>query len=272
MNKKVLFLLSILVMLALACNLTSLPGATQAPANDSQVPGTTPQGGGNQPGGNPQPAGTPPANPVSINDGLGSLNSYVMTVAFNTAGPDPAESSSTLMSIQHSKDLDATHTNLNMTTVKADGSAPSDNTSDIYSIGNDQCSGSGADWSWTSYSPDQAEMQGLFKNMIGLTPLVENPTFVGEELVNKVPTNHFTFKVSGLGVQSGAQVNVNQGDYWLAVDGQYIIQYKLVIEESTDPQKVLQTEISINLNEINQPVDISFPQGCLEASKVTPTP
>ena len=272
MNKKVLFLLSILVMLALACNLTSLPGATQAPANDSQVPGTTPQGGGNQPGGNPQPAGTPPANPVSINDGLGSLNSYVMTVAFNTAGPDPAESSSTLMSIQHSKDLDATHTNLNMTTVKADGSAPSDNTSDIYSIGNDQCSGSGADWSWTSYSPDQAEMQGLFKNMIGLTPLVENPTFVGEELVNKVPTNHFTFKVSGLGVQSGAQVNVNQGDYWLAVDGQYIIQYKLVIEESTDPQKVLQTEISINLNEINQPVDISFPQGCLDASKVTPTP
>ena len=33
---------------------------------------------------------------------------------------------------------------------------------------------------------------------------------------------------------------------------------------------MLHTEISINLNEINQPVDISFPQGCLDASKVTP--
>ena len=272
MNKRVLFLLSILVMLALACNLTSLSGATQAPGNDSQVPGSTPQAGGDQPGGVPQPAGTPPANPVSINDGLGSLNSYVMTVSFNTAGPNPAESSQTLMSIQHSKDLDATHTNLNMNTVKADGSAPSTNSSDMYDIGNDHCTGSGEDWSWTSYSPDQAEMQGLIKNMIGMTPLVENPTFVGEELVNKIPTNHFTFKVSGLGVQSGAQVNANQGDYWLAVDGQYIVQYKLLVEESTDPQNVLHTEISINLNEINQPVDISFPQGCLDASKVTPTP
>ena len=84
MNKRVLFLLSILVMLALACSLTSLPGATQ-------VPGATPQGGADQPTGVPQPAGTPPANPVTINDGLGSLNSYVMTVSFNNVGPDPAE-------------------------------------------------------------------------------------------------------------------------------------------------------------------------------------
>ena len=40
MNKKVLFLLSILVMLALACNLTSLPGATQGPlmAHKSPAP------------------------------------------------------------------------------------------------------------------------------------------------------------------------------------------------------------------------------------------
>ena len=115
-------------------------------------------------------------------------------------------------------------------------------------------------------------MQGLIKNMIGLTPLIENPAFVGEEKVNDIPTNHFTFKVSGLGVQSGAEVKTNQGDYWLAVDGQYLVKYVLQIEESTDPQRLLQTEISIDLNQINKPVDISFPPGCIAASKVTPTP
>ena len=30
------------------------------------------------------------------------------------------------------------------------------------------------------------------------------------------------FKVAGLGEKSGAVVNANQGEYWLAVDGQYL--------------------------------------------------
>jgi hypothetical protein len=276
MKKRMVIFLSILVLLLMACNLATGAGTTpQAPGNVPQAPGSTPESGGDQPaqpGGNPQPAGTPPANPVSINDGLGSLNSYQMTVLFKSVGPDPAESSTITFEIRHSKDADATHTNLNMSNVKADGSEPSNNSSDIYSIGNDQCSGSGEDWSWTSYTPDQAEMQGLIKSMIGLTPLIENPTFVAEETANGIPSNHFTFKVSGLGVESGAQVNTNQGDYWLAVDGQYIVKYILVIEESTEPQSILHEEISIELNQINQPVDIAFPQGCLDASLVTPEP
>jgi hypothetical protein len=270
MNKKLLVLLSILVMLAMACNLSSIPGGTQAPGAASQVPGNNPQG--DQPATNPQPASTPPASPVSINDGLGSLNSYAMTITFKTLGPDPATSSSTVAAIEHSKDQDATHTNLNFSSTKADGSEPSNNTTDLYDIGNDRCSGSSDSWSWTSYTPDQAEMLGLFKSMLGLTPLIENPTFVGAEAVNGIPTNHFTFKVSGLGVKSGAEVKTNQGDYWLAVDGQYIVQYKLIVEEGTDPQNVLHSEVSIDLTQINQPVNISFPAGCITASQATPTP
>jgi hypothetical protein len=35
---------------------------------------------------------------------------------------------------------------------------------------------------------------------------------------------------------------------------------------------VVHQEISMELSQVNQPVDIAFPQSCLDASKVTPTP
>ena len=267
MKKRMVIFLSLLVMVTLACNLSGGP--------TSQAPGSTPQGGGNQPGNTPppQPAGTPPANPVSINEGLGSLNSYQMTVIVKSTGPDPAQSSTTTVETQHSKDSDATYTHLNMSVVKKGGGDPSNTDSYIYRIGNDQCSGSGTDWTWTSMVPNQREMLDLTKNMLGITPLTDTPTFVAQETVNGIPSNHFTFKISGLGVKSGAQVTANQGDYWLAVDGQYIVKYILVLGTSTDPQtNVLHEEISIDLNQINQPVSIAFPQTCLDASKVTPTP
>jgi hypothetical protein len=121
--------------------------------------------------------------------------------------------------------------------------------------------------------PNQAEMLDIIASMLGITPLIDTPTFVAQETMNDIPSNHFTFKVSGLGVSSGAQVNANQGDYWLAVDGQYIVKYILVLETSLDPQTdVLHEEISIELTQVNQPISIAFPQSCLDAALVTPEP
>jgi hypothetical protein len=267
MKKKMVIFLSLLVMVTLACNLSSGP--------TPQAPGGTPQGNGNQPGNTPtpQPKGTPPANPVSINDGLSSLNSYQMTVNYKSTGPDPSESSTMVVETQRSQNQDARYTQINQSTVKKGGGDPNASETDMYQIGNDQCSSSGEDWTWTSMAPNQMEMLDITKNMLGFTPLIDTPTFVAQETVNGVPSNHFTFKISGLGVKSGAVVNANQGDYWLAVDGQYIVKYILVLETSMDPQtNVLHEEISIEMNQINQPVNIAFPQTCLDASKVTPTP
>jgi hypothetical protein len=68
-------------------------------------------------------------------------------------------------------------------------------------------------------------------------------------------------------------VNINQGDYWLAVDGQYIVKYTLIVETSMAADaEVLHEEITIEVNQINQPVSIVFPQSCLDASQVTPEP
>jgi hypothetical protein len=250
-------IISLVVLLMLACNLASIPGAKPSSATPAGIKG-----------------GTRDPNPVSLNDGLASLNSYSMTVQFKSIGPDPAKSSTTSIQRQRSNDTNASLTDINMTAINAAGEDPSITNSSIYQIGNDQCSGNEADgWSWSSSTPAQAEMQGLITGMIGLTPLIDHPVFVAAETVNGIPTNHFSFQVSGLGASSGSVVNINQGDYWLAVDGQYIVKYVLTVETSQAAQsEVLHEEVSIEMTQINQPVSIAFPQGCLDASLVTPTP
>ena len=123
----------------------------------------------------------------------------------------------------------------------------------------------------SSSSPAEAEMQGLVANMVELTPLIDQPVFIAAETINGLPSNHFTFQVPGLGASSGAVVNINRGDYWLAVDGRYIVKYTLVIETSQAADaEVLHEEVSIEMNQINQAVSIAFPQGCQQASRVTP--
>ena len=263
MKKKMFLILSLFVLLALACNLSSSP--------TSQSPGSAPQGSGNP--SNPKAGGTPQANPVGINEGLSSLNSYQMTINYKSAGPDPSESSSMVMEMQRSQDQDARYTHVTQSSVKKGGGSPSNSDSNYYEIGNDACDGSGTDWTYTKQLPNQKEMNELFQNMISMTPLIDNPTFVAQETINGIPSNHFTFKISGVGAKSGAAVNANQGDYWLAVDGRYIVKYGLVLETSMGPSvDVIHQEVSIDLTQVNQPVNIVFPQGCLDASKVTPTP
>ncbi len=262
MKSKSIIFVTLLVMLMMACSLTSNTGGkptNQAPIQNENTPHEN----------------TPPDPvPVSLNDGLASLNSYAMTVIFKSIGPDPTQSTELNIQRLRSNETNASSTSINNTVVSADGSDPASSDSTIYQIGNDQCSGNDTDgWSWSSSTPEEAEMKGLITGMIGLTPLIDNPDFVTAETVNGIPSNHFTFKVSGLGASSGAVVNINQGDYWLAVDGQYIVKYSLIVETSMAADtEVLHEEISIEMNQINQPVSITFPQGCLDASLVTPEP
>ncbi len=274
MKKKGMVILSGLVLLMMACNLVTKTGNTQpAPEISPQALDVTPQEGSNQPAATLQPQAAPDPQPVNINEGLASLNSYQMVIRIASTGPDPSQSSTMMIESQHSQDNDGYLTRISNTSVDAAGGDSSSSTTEIYQIGNDQCTISGEDTSWSSMPPNQAEMVGLLKSMLGMTPLIDNPTFVAQETINGITSNHFTFQVSGLGSTSGAKVNANQGDYWLAVDGQYIVKYLLVLETSTDPTTdVLHEEVSIDMNQVNQPVTIGFPQSCVDASTVTPTP
>lgn len=267
MKKRLGFFLSLLIMVTLACNLSGGP--------TSQAPGGTPQGNGNQPGNSPppQPSGTPPANPVSISEGLASLNSYQITITIISRGPTPEDSSTTVIETQRSQEQDARYTHITQTSLKQGETEPKITEYELYRIGNDQCSNSGGESSWTSMAPNEAEIMDIMMSMLNFTPIIDNPSFVAEDTVNGIPSNHFSFRITGLGVESGAEVTANQGDYWLAVDGQYFVKYTLVLETVMDPQtNLLHMETLMDLSDINQPVNIAFPQTCLDAALVTPEP
>jgi hypothetical protein len=188
-----------------------------------------------------------------------------MVIESNFSGPTPADFSNTSFVIQKSKDPDASSTHYVITQSSAGESELNTTDNYSYSIGNATCSGSDADgWDYSETTPQKAEMQNLLGEMIDAIPLIDNPSYDGSETMNGIMTNHFTFQVSGLGLQSGADVIINQGDYWLAQDGQYIVKYSLITETlDATTQTTLHMDVLIELTSINQPVDIAFPAGCM---------
>ena len=270
MKKRIFYFISLLILMALACNGAASPGTGGTPNS------ATPAGGQTQPQSTQtaEATATPPAQPVSMNDALGSLNSFEITVTFKSSGPGQNQSSSITNTTDYSNDQDARYIQLNSSATSLGDTTPTDVNLQIYRIGNEMCSSSEKDhWKWTNMEPSETEMLELTQNMISIAPLIDHPTFVGAETVNDIPTNHFTFKVSGLGVKSGYEVTTNQGDYWVAIDGQYIVKYILVMEmHDSLNKKVLHEEISIDVTQINQPINIAFPASCLSIQKPTPTP
>ncbi|MCX6082371.1 MAG: hypothetical protein NTW32_22825 [Chloroflexi bacterium] len=279
MKNRTLISFLMLGLISLACSLPTLglpAGQTPSETPQQSLPGNAT---GQTPGETPQttpifqlPGKTPDSKPVSISDGLASLNSYRTILSFTTSGPNPNNSSTVSFETQLSKDKDAQFTSLTSKSIIDGQPSEGDSPSVIYRIGSDQCSGSGEDWSFESLISNEAEMRDIIMSMFSFSPAIDNPLFVAPETVNGVSTNHFSFKVKGLGAKSGANVTINQGDYWLAVDGQYLVKYLLVVETVVDPKtNVIHTEINFEVKDINQSVEISFPQTCLDAAKVTPT-
>ncbi len=266
MNKSFLMPLVLAAALSSACLLTTLsqggsPSGTREPGSggETAVPGGLF-------GRSPTPTPTlVPSKPVSIREGLASLNSYVLTIDMTSSGPSPADRSHIIYEMQYSQDLDARmgHTVVEVSTKEDPNQDPMNSTS--YRIGNDECTGSKEDWTFTPMTPAQREMVDLAQEMLNITPLIENPTFVGSETLNGVLTNHFTFTLAGLGVKSGAEVTANEGEYWLAQEGLYIVRYHLLAETRSGPQvEVMRQEVRVEMTSINQPLTIAFNDWCLK--------
>jgi len=267
-SKKVLFIvISILVLASLACNMggssstksTEEDNSPSSKANPTKVPTKTPV---------PTPTSIP-AYPIGIWQGLSSLNSYQLTIRAVFTGPTAADKMEIIS--QSAKGSDGESAHVHYETISSSAEYPEEDvsTSDQYKAGDRTCNFSSGDEEVEQAESDPflTEMMGTWLKMVDLVPMVNDPVFVGAEEMNGVMTNHFTFTVSGLGDESGAEVVASTGEYWLAQDGQYIVKYLVVMETRDGPAgdantRTLHSEFYIEVQNINQEVVITLPPEC----------
>lgn len=218
----------------------------------------------------PEATATPaavPSQPVPFFSGLASLDSYQSTLRIYSAGPGPNTLSETISEIQFNRATSATYNR--RTSKSSDEEEPTLETQqeEQYTIGLETCSLDDGEWEYDKMEPQEKELLSIYSNLFDLLPVISNPVFVGTETKNGLAANHFTFKVESAGAESGSIVTVNEGEYWLAVDGQYLVAYSLHLQLRTGPESdpeadVNTVEIEYSLENINQPIDIQLPVGC----------
>ncbi|PKO19119.1 MAG: hypothetical protein CVU39_00785 [Chloroflexi bacterium HGW-Chloroflexi-10] len=278
MRFKLVFLIVIVSLLSLGCNLMQIADSTESqeptvqataeqPAADQAVPQSTESV--TQPQKPEEPSG-PPSVPVSLRKGLSTLDSYKISFETETTGPTAVEVSRMKIQQEYSSAQDSSITFTENYEQSIEEPEPYTSQSYSYQFGTESCSGSAEDgYEFSSIEPAQKEMQDILTGFFDLEMLIESPEFVGSEMVNGVQTNHFQFALDGLGVESGVEVVTNQGEYWLAVDGQYLVRYSLLIETRPNPENLNHLKVTVNLEDINQPKDLVMPQACLDAKNAT---
>lgn len=261
------FILSIFIVTA--CSLPITLPITVGPVNNATNDGTNNTGNPTTP---PIIEGIPTiqvieSRPVGIKDGLGSLDSYQTTFILNSSDSKGAKTSITEFMERSVVDKNS-HSVLKTVTFDPENDDQENNESmETYSIGLVTCTNSGDEWDYNTITDQEKELSEVFSNLIDVIPLIDNPQFVGEEMVSGVITNHFQFKIEGIGDSSGSVATINSGDYWLAIDGLYIVKYHLLLQvrsaaEGTPDAEVADLEASFELANINIPLSFTLPVDC----------
>ena len=287
-----LIVISIFVFVGLACNLSNTVNSspTQAPSTGGG------QTEGNPPAAEQQPqpqqpeqqseaqeapeaqviviTATPeptaiPSTPLSIWQGLSSLNSYRMSMRTVNSGPSASDQYQMSMLVESGSDGDSTHTQYTTFTSSEDDPAGSTSTTDRYVVGLQTCDISSDDSEVTlsDVDPQVQEITDVWFKLLDIVPMTNDPAFVGTETVNGINCNHFTFNLEGLGMDSGAEVIASGGEYWLAQDGQYVVKYAVIMETRNGPAgdpntQTLHSEFYIEVTDINQEIVIVLPSSC----------
>ncbi|MEX2029986.1 MAG: hypothetical protein WD906_03330 [Anaerolineales bacterium] len=238
--------------------------------------GATPEGGGPETGrATPEPEAQENSGadmvPVSINQGLASLDSYSMTFTTDMLDSVAQERTVTTLVVSNNRDADASYNRTETRVETGDGELLSEEVQEQYIIGNQSCTVAEGEAEVTSMSDMAQVMAELMSQVVDFNPLIENPVHVGQEDVNGVSADTYTFEVRSLGAASDAEATRADGSYAIAVDGDFLVRYRLDLELRSGPEGDPEAEYSISsydlsLGEINQPVEIAFPPECQAAA------
>lgn len=208
--------------------------------------------------------------PVSINDGLASLDSYRMTYTTDSFDSTSQERSVTTVSVAHDAAAEADHTRTETRVLDEAGALLSESVQEQVVIGSQSCTLSEGEVEMDSISDMARVMMDLMSRVIVIQPLIENPVFVREDVVSGVPVRSYTFEVRSVSGATGVEASRADGSYAVAVDGNYLVRYRLDMELRAGAEGELEAEYSVlmielSLDAINQPVQIAFPPECLAA-------
>lgn len=266
----------VLILASLACNIPFLGGeeeSTQAPGSTVAPKATLPPGATQ-----PKPSETPKPTakavnpiPMPLRQGLASLDTYRLTIRLSASGSSSVDKTDMVVLMENNSKANSSHWKMTSTTVSADDPKPQVSITENYKVGDKSCnlsSSSSSTKTPTAKIEDSdlvtRDLANSLSFLVDYNLYVENPTFVAEETLNGVITNHFKFKVTQLGKDSGAVVKQNSGEYWVAKDGQYLVKYSVILELTSNKSgaESMRTELNLELASINKAVDIAFPPNC----------
>jgi len=208
-----------------------------------------------------------PSLPVSINEGLASLDSYRLT--FTSDVYDSTSQQRTVTTVDSARDraTDASYTRTESLVTTDAEEVVSQSVEEQFALGNQLCAVSDGEAQSSTVSATAQEMSDLMSQVVILQPLIENPVYVADDVVNGVPVRTYTFELRSIGAASEAEATRADGTYSIAVDGEYLVQYRLDLELRTgaegDPEaEYTASSFDFSLEQVNQPVEIVFPPAC----------
>ncbi|MDO8361308.1 MAG: DUF2510 domain-containing protein [Actinomycetota bacterium] len=198
-----------------------------------------------------------------ILQGLASLNSYEWTVSAVTVGPTTSDRSEVSGNGASDSAADMRYQKMVNTSTSADDPEPSTSTTESWRNADMSCTFDGEEYTSDAANPFEADLGTVLSGVFDIVIPQGNAQLVGTEQVAGVDAQHYTFTIQGLGA-GGAQVDANQGDVWVAVDGGYLLRYEVNASMRSDAagSEVYQITLSLQLTSVNQPVSIQMPSGC----------
>ncbi|MGB8862273.1 MAG: DUF2510 domain-containing protein [Ilumatobacteraceae bacterium] len=203
-----------------------------------------------------------------ILQGLASLNTYEWSVNAVTVGPAALDRSEMVGNGAVDTAANASHQKMTTTDTSTDDPEASTGVTETWNSATSTCTFDGESYTVEERNPFESDLGSVLAGVFDIVVPAGNAQLVGTEQVAGVSAKHYTFTIAGLGAGSGAQVDTNTGDVWVAADGGYLLKYVVNTSMRSGPAGDAASEqysitLTLELTTVNQPVNVATPADCV---------
>lgn len=205
-------------------------------------------------------------------EGLASLDSYEWNISVASVGPTAGDHTEMTGSGASDSANELRYMRMTNTSASADDSdGPSTSTTETWRAADSSCSFDGEEYSRSATNPFESDLGTVLSGVFDIVIPKGNAKKVGTEQVAGIEADHYTFTIEGLGGGSGAQVEANTGEVWVAQDGGYVLRYTVTAKmvDSEQPGTQYSLTVTLEMTSVNQPVNVAMPDACANAPMTT---